>query len=350
MNKLPTVIIIGRPNVGKSTLFNRIVGFRQAVTSRESGTTRDRVIAKASWDNKPFILVDTAGLLASYYGVRYPEIEKQAQEQIKTALSEADMILFVVDARSNIVPEDKEVARLVRKYGKKTVLIFNKADNLKLEEEAELLDKLGFENYFAISSISGRRSGQLLDLITKDFADAVETADEPTKITIVGRPNVGKSTLFNALAGSRFAIVSDVPGTTRDSLKVEASLRSGEKSNLFEFIDTAGLRRRGKIKPGIEKFSVIRSYESILKSDIVLVVADAAEGITRGDAHLVELAQNMKKKVIVVLNKIDLLKNQSAGEIKDLNRFKFLAKLPVIAVSAKNRENLNLLSEFLLRD
>lgn len=345
MNQLPIVSIVGRPNVGKSTLFNRIVGFRQAIVSKTPGTTRDRVTAEVIWDEKPFMLIDTAGLLLDYYGFDEAKIEKVAQKQIDLALEESETILFIVDSKVGITAEDKEVAKKIRKFNKRVILVVNKADTRTQEQEAGQFAILGFDEMIAVSSISGRRSGDLLDLITGDLPKLKLEKDRLPRLVIVGRPNVGKSTLFNDLVGQERSIVSDIAGTTRDSLKLQIKLETGKKSVDIELIDTAGFRRKGRIKQGIERFSVIRTIESIYKSSIVLLVMDAAEGLTRGDAHLAELALEGKKQLIIALNKIDL----SGTDIKDLMRFPFITKQTRVAISAKDKTNLDLLTDEIIK-
>jgi len=347
MKELPIVSIIGRQNVGKSTLFNRLIGVRRAVTSGMPGTTRDRVSEKVQWEGKSFLLVDAAGLLTDYYGISEPEIEKKAQEQIDEAISESDLILFVVDSRDPLSAADRKVAEKLRKELAKTVLVFNKADNQDLEKVVSNSKDIGFRQKIAVSAVSGRRSGELLDLIASKLPSVETENKDLVRVAIIGRPNVGKSTLFNALVKFERAIVSDIPGTTRDSIKYEVKLKDGSKT--FEFIDTAGFRRRGKVSPGVEKYSVLRSVQSIASSDVVLLLADASEGLTRGEAHLAQLALDNNKKVILVLNKIDLLKNRSAEEIKNLTRFKFLSRLPAVAVSAKLKQNIGLLIRELVK-
>ena len=348
MNKLPVVSIVGRPNVGKSTLFNRIVGFRQAIVSKTPGTTRDRVVAEVSWDQKNFIMFDTAGLLLDFFGFDDKEIESEAQKQIDAALEESDVVLLVVDSKEGLTAQDAEVAKRIRKHGKRVVIVVNKADTRTQEQEAEQFRKLGFDKVIAVSSISGRRTGDLLDLISRDFPKEKKSdlvSSRIPRLAIVGRPNVGKSTLFNDLVGSQRSIVSDTPGTTRDSLKFKIQIGAKTSGTEIEIIDTAGFRRKGRIKLGIERFSVIRTIESIYKSDITLLVLDASEGITRGDAHLAELALGKKKKLIIALNKIDL----SGTKIENLYRFQFMTDQVRVAISAKCKTNIDLLSREIVK-
>ena len=339
-NKLPIVAIVGRPNVGKSTLFNRLTGARQAIIAKEAGTTRDLVSSEILWDNKPFILIDTAGLIFDFYGFKEEEIEKKAQDKLSDALRHADVVLFVVDAKVGVTAEDKKAAKLIRKYSKRVIVVYNKADSEKHEKRITEVDEFGFDERIALSSISGRRTGQLLDLITKDFHSFKNDSSNMKRITIIGRPNAGKSTLFNLLAGGDLAIVSEIPGTTRDSVKIQTKISLGKEAQI---IDTAGFRRRGKIEVGIEKFSILRAIESIHQANIVLLVIDALEGFTRTDAHLADLALQKRKDLLVVVNKIDLLKNKSTEEIKDFHRYGFILKNRIIGISAKFNKNLDLL-------
>jgi len=341
MHHFFSVAIIGRPNVGKSTLFNRILGFRQAVTSKEPGTTRDRVIADASWDNKDFTIIDTAGVLFDFFGFKNEEIERLSQEQISESLNEADLILCVVSYKDGLTDADRGIIKKARRVGKEIILICNKADNLEEENSCDNFRKAGIEEIYPISASSGRRVAQLLDRITKNIKSEQAKKSKIKKMAIIGRPNVGKSTLFNALIGKERSIVSDVAGTTRDSINEMFSIDGRQ----VEIIDTAGLRRRGKREVGVEKFSVFRTLDSIDRSDVVLLIVDGEEGFTRGDAHLAQLAVDKKKKVIVVINKIDLLKHKVTGEIKNLYRYKFVNKIRSFAISAKKGENIDLLLE-----
>ena len=343
MQKIPVVVIAGRPNVGKSTLFNRLIGFRQAVVSRDPGTTRDRVLGEVVWNGKPFVLIDTAGYQNGYFNIEENEIEQKAQKNIQISLTEASVILFVIDAKSGITQDDESIAREIRKNDKRTILVINKADDSRYETLDEDYKKLGAKEMMAVSAVSGRRTGNLLDLITSKFSSFDVEKSNITRLAIIGRPNVGKSALFNSLIGSEKAIVSKVAGTTRDSNNFRIKLREGSDEIELEIIDTAGLRRRGKISPGVEKFSVVRTIETVYRSDIVLLLIDSGEGITRNDAHLGQFVIDRKKELIIVLNKIDLLPNKTKAEIKNLTRFPFLAKKIFVAVSADKKINLGLL-------
>lgn len=334
---MPIVAIVGRPNVGKSTLFNRLLGHKKAIIAREAGTTRDTVSGEVTWDGRRFILFDTAGVISDFYGYKEAEIEKLAQDKIAQALQESDLILMVMDAKVGVTNEDKEIASQIRKLNKKVLVVMNKADNPHLESRIAQAQELGFSDAMPVSSINGRRSGLLLDKIVKNFKKSESWSSPSKKIAIVGRPNAGKSTLFNILAEQEKAIVSNIPGTTRDAITTK--LQIGGKS--AEIIDTAGFRKRGKIQVGIEKFSIFRAIQSILRSDLVILVIDAREGFTRTDAHLAALAKHNSKDIVVVINKIDLLKTRVTTEVKNFERFGFILKNKIFAISCKSGENVD---------
>lgn len=343
MKNLPIVSIVGRPNVGKSTLFNRLVGRRQAIVANEPGTTRDPVSSRVDWDRKSFILIDTAGLINDLYGFEEAEIEKQAQGKIDDTILESDKVLFLIDIKAGITAEDKLVAAKLRKYSDKIILIINKCDNLQDEQNAvAIASNLGFNQFAFVSALNGRRSGDLLDMVTGDFKPVELEASSTPKIAIIGRANAGKSTLFNSLTSSEKAIVSEIPGTTRDSINdlIKFSLKDGTHFEI-EIIDTAGFRKKGKMKPGVEKFGILRSIQAIHQSNIVLLVVDGEEGFTRNDAHLAQLIIDARKEFIVVINKMDLYETN----IKNLRKFPFIIKNTMVSISAKNKKNLDLLIE-----
>jgi len=340
MKKLPIVIIVGRPNVGKSTLFNRLIGTRTAVTAQTPGTTRDKIAEKINWNGKDFLLVDTAGFLVDFFGFKEEEIERQAQEQIRAALQDSTLVLLVVDGKTGLTSEDQEIARVVRGSSRETILVANKVESARQKYAVSDFGRLGFDETLDISAVSGRGSGKLLDQITAKLASQKVSGEaKALKMAIVGRPNVGKSTIFNRLVGFKRAIVSPRAGTTRDTLK--------EKVGQFEIIDTAGFRRRGKILPGIEKFSALRSIGSIIQSDLVVLVVDAQEGLTRGDTHLLDLILRHRKPVIIALNKIDLLKTQSTDKVPNLGRFSNFRHQKMVAVCAQSGQNMDLLRQLI---
>src|SRR5207253_2471503 len=283
----PLVAVVGRPNVGKSTFFNRMIGERVAVLEDLPGTTRDRIYGDTDWNGREFTLIDTGGL---EFGSGIPvgqvgldgqpgDIMKHVKAQAELAIEEADVIVFMVDARSGITAADEEVADLLRRTEKPVILAANKADNAARRLDAVEFYSLGLGEPIVISSIQGTGTGDLLDVIVESLPPEDETEDEDdedvSRIAIVGRPNVGKSSLLNAILGTERSIVSEVPGTTRDAIDTELMY----KDRKLVLIDTAGIRRRGKVGPGVEKFSVLRSERAIERSDVALVLIDATEGL-----------------------------------------------------------------------
>ena len=318
----PLVAIVGRPNVGKSTFFNRMIGERIAIVEDLPGTTRDRIYGDTDWNGREFTLIDTGGL---EFGPDIPvgqvgltgqpgDIMNHVQAQAELAIEEADVIVFMVDARSGITAADEEVADLLRRSQKPVVLAANKADNAARRLDAVEFYSLGLGEPVTISSTQGTGTGDLLDLIVEALPpeeEGEEEEDENTiRIAIVGRPNVGKSSLLNAILGVQRSIVSEVPGTTRDAIDTEFEY----KERKLILIDTAGIRRRGKVGPGIEKFSVLRSTRAIERCDVALLLIDASEGLAAQDTHIAGVIQEQAKGVIVVVNKWDLAQEQRKAE------------------------------------
>lgn len=316
------VAIVGRPNVGKSTFFNRMIGERIAIVEDLPGTTRDRIYGDTDWNGREFTLIDTGGL---EFGPDIPvgqvgltgqpgDIMDHVQAQAELAIEEADVIVFMVDARSGITAADEEVADLLRRSQKPVVLAANKADNAARRLDAVEFYSLGLGEPVTISSTQGTGTGDLLDLIVEALPpeeEGEEEEDENTiRIAIVGRPNVGKSSLLNAILGVQRSIVSEVPGTTRDAIDTEFEY----KERKLILIDTAGIRRRGKVGPGIEKFSVLRSTRAIERCDVALLLIDASEGLAAQDTHIAGVIQEQAKGVIVVVNKWDLAQEQRKAE------------------------------------
>ena len=297
----PIVAIVGRPNVGKSTFFNRICGSRIAIESDIPKTTRDRIYGNADWCGKSFILVDTAGLFEKDRNDNLQEITKSA---VETAIKEADKIIFLLDATDSVTGYDREIAKALHNSSKDIFLVVNKADNAKREVVTHELLSLGFKNPNFVSAISGRGIADFLDILTTDFSTAAtsKSSEEIINVAIVGRPNVGKSTLLNSISGKEFSIVNKSPGTTRDNVDALVDF-AGKK---IKFIDTAGIRRPGKIGRQIEKFSVIRALRAIKDSSVVIILLDGIEGITNQDAHLAGFAKDQGKSIIVAINKLDL--------------------------------------------
>jgi GTP-binding protein len=334
----PIVAIVGRPNVGKSTLFNRLVGERRAIVEDVPGTTRDRLYGMTTWGGVDFTIVDTAGLQdpSEIEGSTTAEIGQMTRDQARSAIDEADVIVFMVDTKAGMTAGDHEVADMLRRTDKPTILVANKVDNINRKDLAFEFYELGLGDPMAMSSYHGVGTSDLLDRIVENlphFEEEPEVAGP--KIAIVGRPNVGKSRLVNALIGEERSIVSDIPGTTRDSLDTYMTW-NGQPLTL---IDTAGIRRRGRIEQGIEHFSVLRSMRAIDRADVVLLVVDSTEGFTAQDLHIAGYVEEQKKGIVVVVNKWDLIEKDSST--MDLYRdeakrqLDFLPYAPLVFISAK---------------
>jgi GTP-binding protein len=337
--------------VGKSTLFNRIVGERRAVVSDIPGTTRDRIMAPAEWIGRQFMVVDTGGIeilpAAVEEGRRplksEPLLEDSAEfiplirAQAKQAVAEADLIVFLTDAAAGLTSADREVAELLRRSEKPVLLAANKADNAQREQEALEFYELGLGEVHPISAIHGRGVADLLDIIVERLpsTEPEEEDDEAVRVAILGRPNVGKSSLLNKLLGQERAIVSPVAGTTRDALDTE--LQWGDEEIIL--IDTAGLRRRGKIEPGVEKYSTLRTLKAAERADVALLLIDATEGITAQDVHIAGLIANQGVSIVVLVNKWDAVsaetkRNGIEFEARVRYELKFMRYIPVLFISA----------------
>ena len=346
--QLPRVAIIGRPNVGKSTLFNRICGHRRALVGDEPGMTRDRLYAPAVWLGKPFEVVDTGGMIPFEKDLIASEILRQAQ----VAIEEASQLILVVDARQGIVPLDEELVHLLRRTGKPLSLAVNKVDLAQHSPLAGEFHRLGVPDIFPLSAEHALGVDDLLEHITKDFPTSSETPEEPESIPrgdsrtgpttinvgIIGRPNVGKSTLLNNLLEQERSIVSPLPGTTRDAVDAEFE-RDGRR---FRLIDTAGIRRKGKTNLLAEKLSVIQARKHLERSDVALLMLDGPEGLTALDAHIGGYAHESRRSVIIVVNKWDAVKNGNANDYYQAirRRMKFLDYAPVLFISALRRQKL----------
>ncbi|MBI1884537.1 MAG: ribosome biogenesis GTPase Der [Chlamydiae bacterium] len=328
MNSKNIVAIIGRPNVGKSTLFNRLIGRRISIVHEEPGITRDRVEARLTWNGISLRLVDTGGVDES----QKDSIHRQVHEQVKMALEEAALVLLIVDAKNGVTPLDDEVAAWIRRSGKKMILVVNKVDHPNMEENTQEFYSFGFKSVFMISSIHGVGIAELLDEVTKHLGKIEEEEISSLKVAVVGKPNVGKSTLINFLLGKQRLIVDSVPGTTRDSIDVSIKI----KNHLFTFVDTAGMRRRNQVKMGPETFSVMRSLKSIRRADLTVLMTDGAEGVTAQDIRILNEIRKRYKACVLVLNKWDLVKKVQKSEYTKAlrERWKFLDIYPILFCSA----------------
>jgi GTP-binding protein len=302
----PLVAIVGRPNVGKSTLFNKIIGQRLAIVEDQPGTTRDRIYADAEWNGRVFSLIDTGGLEITGTG----NFSQEINAQIQLAMEEADVIVLMVDVRAGITAADEEIAATLRRTRKPVVLAANKADNLAQRQQAVEFYSLGLGEPITVSSISGTGSGDLLDAVTAALPPKSEAEGEEEeapgvpKFAIVGRPNTGKSSLLNTILGENRVIVSEAPGTTRDT--IDSEILHGDQPIML--IDTAGVRRRGKIAVGVEKFSVLRANRAIDRCDVAILMIDAVEGVTAQDTHIAGYVNDAVKGLVIVLNKWDLVR------------------------------------------
>ena len=335
----PVVAIVGRPNVGKSTLFNRLVGRTVAIVSKQSGTTRDRVMLETNWADHPFIIVDTGGLEV------FPDTDmwRQVRSQVETAIDDADIIIMVVDVTEGVTGSDIDVADILRVGGKPVVLAVNKVDTEQKADGAIEFYELGLGYPHPISGYHNLGLDDMMAEVVEHFPPEPEfpEPDADLRLAIVGRPNVGKSMLLNALTGENRSIVSDVPGTTRDT--IDTLIRYNDMDVLL--IDTAGIRRRGKIGTGIERYSVIRSVRAIDRADVVIMLMDAMEPATMQDAHIAGYIMDAYKGIVFGVNKWDLLegKGVTKGEIQALlrDRFRFATYAPVCFISALNATGLD---------
>jgi GTP-binding protein len=353
----PVVALVGRPNVGKSTLFNRLAGERLAVVDAIPGTTRDRLMTETYWNGIYFDVVDTGGIDPIYFrGAKQPlsvgsaDYIELIRFQAETAIREADAVIFITDSESGVTPADREVAQILRRQQRDRdgkpwppiLLVVNKADSPARRELALQFYELGMGDPYPISAIHGTGTGDMLDVLVKMLPESQEQEEvESVKIAIVGKPNAGKSSLTNMLLGEERAIVSPIPGTTRDAL-----------DSLMEFqgipitlIDTAGIRRRGKIEPGVEKFSVLRSIQAIKRSDVSLLIVDAMSGITSQDTHIAGFILEAWKSAVILVNKWDLIDKDdlsvdqySKHVLQELN---FMDYVPVLFISAKTGQRVD---------
>jgi GTP-binding protein len=346
----PVVALVGRPNVGKSTLFNRLAGERLAIVDDTPGTTRDRLLAESEWNGVTFHVIDTGGIDPTHGGrtplsVGSADFIQQIREQAMVAVQDSDAVLFLTDGETGITPPDREVAELLRRFQVKTpdgkawppiFLVVNKCESPARRESAAEFYELGLGQPYAISALHGTQTGDLLDDLVGSFPPQPEGAeDDSVKIAIVGKPNVGKSSLLNKLVGSERAIVSPIPGTTRDSVDTKMEFDGIE----ITLIDTAGIRKRGKIDQGVERYSVLRSFKAIERCDVALLVIDAEAGLTAQDAHIAGFILDAWKSCVVVVNKWDAVEKDSytmeAFTRRIRQELNFMDYVPVLFISAR---------------
>ena len=354
-DQIPTVVIVGRPNVGKSTLFNRFVGSQQAIVEDRPGVTRDRKEMEATWLSVPFNVVDTGGWLP-----QGSELEDKVSRQVESAVRTADLVIFVVDAVAGLTEDDSSIAAWLRRTDRQILLVTNKADNDRRELERWEFLQLGLGDPYAVSALHGRRSGDLLDEVIARLPntaaihaaeDAIELDDEgeevvkmdapkAPRVAIVGRPNVGKSTLFNRLVGANRSVVHDMPGTTRDAVDTLVETDEGP----IVFVDTAGMRRKAKIDDAAEYYSLVRALRAVDESDIAMLVIDATEGVTAQDQRLAERIDIAGCPIVVVLNKWELL-DDAENRLDVTNRMQemlgFVGDAPVLKISALTGKGVN---------
>lgn len=342
----PVVAIVGRPNVGKSTVFNRIAGERISIVEDTPGVTRDRIYARSEWMGQAFNLIDTGGI-----DIGDEPFVTQITEQAEIAIDEADVIVFVTSVKEGVTDADEKIARILYKTDKPVILAVNKVDNPEVRSEIYDFYSLGFGDPVPISGTHGIGTGDLLDLIVKNFPeDATEEIDDSIKFSFIGRPNVGKSSLVNAILGENRVIVSNIEGTTRDAIDTKFTTEDG---SVYTMIDTAGIRKKGKVYENTEKYSVLRAMQAIDRSDVVCVVLNAEEGIREQDKHVAGYAHDAGRGIVIVVNKWDTLKKDSYTmkefESHIRNEFQYLSYAPIVFVSAKTHQRLNELPKLIRR-
>ena len=343
---LPIVAVVGRPNVGKSTLFNKLVGKRLSIVEDTPGVTRDRIYSKCEWRNREFMIVDTGGIEPASDDVILAQMRRQAQ----VAIEKADVIVFLTDMRCGVTADDYEVASMLQKSGKPVILAVNKCDGIG-EPPPEFYEfyNLGMGDPFPVSALHGHGSGDLLDEIFKYFPgeDEPEYDEEYIKVAIIGKPNVGKSSLINRIAGEERAIVSDIAGTTRDATDTIIENEDGK----YVFIDTAGIRRKSKITEKIEHYSVLRAYMAVDRADVCVIVIDALVGFTDQDSKVAGYAHEQGKACIVAVNKWDAV-DKSTGTMEEYTndlkeKFSFMSYVPFVFISAKTGQRVDKLFELI---
>ena len=351
----PIVALVGRPNVGKSTFFNRLAGERLAIVDETPGTTRDRIVAETEWNGRPFDVIDTGGIDPTHGGrtplsIGSADFIQEIREQALIAVHDAEAVLFITDGASGITPPDLEVAEILRRY-QKTVngqpqppvfVVVNKCENAKQRAAAVEFYELGLGDPYPVSALHGTGTGDLLDALVASFPPQAEVEeDDSVKIAIAGKPNVGKSSLLNKLVGQERAIVSPIPGTTRDAIDTKIEV-DGLPVTL---IDTAGIRRRGKIEVGVEKYSVLRSFKAIERADVVLLMVDAAQGVTAQDTHIAGYILDAWKSCVVLVNKWDTI-TKDTYTMDEYTRhirqaLNFMDYVPLLFISAKTGQRVD---------
>jgi GTP-binding protein len=333
------VAIVGRPNVGKSTLFNRLTKSRRAIVNEQAGTTRDRQYGKCEWIGQEFSVIDTGGWVENSEDI----FEDAINKHVKIALEESDVILFVVDVTSGITDLDEDVAQILRMSNKPIVVVANKVDTYDLQYEVADFYRLGLGTPYILSSINGLGSGELLDHLLTLFKNTSEeeSQDGLPRFAVVGRPNVGKSSIINALAGEERTIVTDIPGTTRDSIYTHFN----KFGHNFYLVDTAGIRKKAKVNEDLEYYSVVRSIRAIENSDVCILMIDATRGIESQDLSIFSLIQKNKKGLVVVVNKWDLIENKETNDAKKVegdirNRLAPFTDFPIIFTSVPNKQRI----------
>src|SRR5574344_265198 len=339
------VSIIGRPNVGKSTLFNLLIGEQKSIILDTPGVTRDRIYGDCNYKNHNLLIVDTGGIT-----LEREDFNQDIKMQAELAIAESNIIIFVVDGRSELNQNDYLVRDMLIKSGKKVIVAVNKLDNLKLQEESVYnYYVLGFEYVIPISAVHNKGINALLDEVIKDVEESVDIEDESIKFTVIGRPNVGKSSLINAVVGAKRTIVSDIAGTTRDATDSKFKYNGQD----FTVIDTAGLRKKGKIFESIEKYSLLRSLKAIDRSDVCVVVINASEGIIEHDKHIISYAIDAFKALVLIVNKWYLIEDPNKAKkdwkLQIKNIFQFIPYVETIYLSAKTTKRVNLLMPAIIK-
>ena len=341
----PVVAIVGRPNVGKSTLFNRIAGERIAIVEDTPGVTRDRLYAHGEWLGKNFSMIDTGGIEMSDQ-----PLLTQIRQQAEIAIEEADVIIMVVNVENGVTDADEQVAQILYRSNKPVVLAVNKVDNPERRLDVYDFYQLGLGEPYPVSSVHGVGLGDMLDAVIENFAEKdAEEEDDRIRFSFIGRPNVGKSSLVNAILGENRVIVSDMAGTTRDAINTQFTAKDGRE---FTMVDTAGIKKKGKLYENTERYALMRSMRAIDDSDVVLVVLNAEEGIRELDKHIAGYAHEAGRAVIIVVNKWDTIPDRDQRTMTDFtnlirHEFQYLSYAPIVFVSAKTKQRLSRLPEMI---